>query len=88
MKSQYNAQENSFTERGKNVNDEEEYVASGNATIQKKTGNVVEMKQHNNYGYENTPNDKVYSERGIGKQDQKKLEAQAKPNDRLYQYLQ
>lgn len=88
MNNSYNGQEPSFTQKGRNVNDEEEYLASGPFKAKKEMGKVVQLKQHNNYGYENTPNDTVYSERGLGKSDQKKLEAQKKPDDRMYQYLQ
>ena len=70
------------------ANDEEEYLEIIHEGARKKTGKIPGMKAPNNYGDSAGKDNAMYSERGRWSSDDKKLAAQAKPDDRRYMYLQ
>lgn len=69
-------------------NDEELYLEGIHEKATKKTGKVPGKKAANNYGDSAGKDNAKYSERGTWNSDDKKLAAQAKPDDRRYMYLQ
>ena len=71
-----------------NVNDEEEYLATGRMRAGKKTGEKKGKTVPQNYGDDKGEDNQIYSSRGIATSDEKKLARQSMPNDRMYSYLQ
>ena len=70
------------------ANDQDEYLEIIHEGANKKTGTVPGKKAANNYGDSAGKDNAKYSQRGTWNDDDKKLEAQAKPDDRRYMYLQ
>lgn len=74
--------------RGVGNNDPEEYLAKTATRAGKKVGHVPGSNMTASYGDRGTHNDIVYSNRGLETTDEKKLKQQAKPDDRMYTYLE
>lgn len=79
-------QVNDVISRGNN--DEELYLEVIHEKATKKTGKVPGKKQAPEYGDSAGKDNAKYSQRGTWTDDDKKLSAQAKPDDRRYMYLQ
>ena len=70
------------------ANDEQEYLKTEHMQAKKVRGKVRGHNAKNNYGDDDGQDNAMYSQRGTGTSDEKKLEKQAKPNDRMYMYVQ
>lgn len=70
------------------VNDEDDFLEVIHEGTNKKTGNVPGKKMGPNYGKESGESNRKYNQRGTWSDDDKKLAAQAMPDDRKYSYLQ
>ena len=87
---------NDLTSEG--VNDEQEILETMHERADKKVGKVPGSKQQANYGSSRGENNRIYDHRGDPDvimdrdvsitPDDKKLNGQAMPNDRMYSYLQ
>lgn len=72
----------------KKPNDENRYLRGGCSQAKKEAGKDNGKKSKGNYGDEKGMDNKIYSNRGKEHPDAAKLSKQAKPNDRMYTYLQ
>lgn len=70
------------------ANDEREYLEIIHEGEDHKTGKIPGKKAANNYGDSAGKDNAEYSQRGTWGNDDKKLAAQAMPDDRRYMYLQ
>jgi hypothetical protein len=71
-----------------NSNDEDEYLAKGRNGAKKEMGEKKGNVSKGNYGSRNGTDNVQYSDRGLETPDDRKIDKQKKPNDRMYMYVQ